>query len=84
MTKSKLVKIIFDKCKNKKGLTKRQGEIVECFEGLAGLRFKTPYRKSDICFEEHEPTWEKALLQEIKGFIYNCDYSHLEEIFKGV
>lgn len=72
MTRNKLVKVIFDKCKNKEGLTRRQGEIVNCFESIA-----------EFCFNEHT-TWEKVLRQEIKGFVYNNDYSQLEEIFKGV
>lgn len=76
MTKSKLVKIIFDKCKNKKGLTKRQGEIADCFYGLANLGLKEK-NNTGLSFEQ-------VLLKEIKVFIYGCDYSHLEDIFRGV
>ena len=72
MRKNKLVKVIFDKCKRDEGLTKRQGEIINCFKIMAGFDFV----KHTTC--------EKDLRKEIKGFVHNNNCEQLEEIFKGV
>ena len=80
MNKNRLIKIILKKCEDGKGLNKRQGEIVNCFIGLANINLQKPFNTE----YSSEPNFKKLLNKEIKEFIKNNDSKQIEDVFEGV